>query len=134
MKKVTFIAFTDRGIEKALLLQREYPKSLIITSHASESEQVSIVDSVQEYVTENFTKRDAFCFLGALGICVRMIAPSLDSKQKEGSLAVSAPRSHLRTILASNCRIWRLCSTLVLVWSKHDLDLATGGSTGPTSG
>lgn len=86
MKKVTFIAFTDRGIEKALLLQREYPKSLIITSHASESEQVSVVDSVQEYVTENFTKRDAFCFVGALGICVRMIAPSLDSKQKDPAI------------------------------------------------
>ncbi|PHR26586.1 MAG: precorrin-4 C(11)-methyltransferase [Fluviicola sp.] len=86
MKKVTFIAFTDRGIEKALLLQREYPKSLIITSHPSENEHVSVVDSVQEYITENFAKRDAFCFVSALGICVRMIAPLLESKQEDPAI------------------------------------------------
>ncbi|MCJ8290833.1 MAG: precorrin-4 C(11)-methyltransferase [Crocinitomicaceae bacterium] len=86
MKKVTFIAFTDRGIEQAILLQREYPKSLIITSHKSDSEHVSVVDSVQEYVTENFAKRDAFCFVSALGICVRMIAPLLESKQEDPAI------------------------------------------------
>lgn len=86
MKKVTFIAFTDRGIEQAILLQREYPKSLIITSHKSDSEHVSVVDSVQEYVTENFAKRDAFCFVSALGICVRMIAPLLESKHEDPAI------------------------------------------------
>lgn len=83
MKKVTFIAFTDRGIEKALLLQREYPKSLIITSHESDNEHVSVVESVQDYLTENFAKRDGFCFVSALGICVRMIAPFLESKHDD---------------------------------------------------
>ncbi|MCH2225610.1 MAG: precorrin-4 C(11)-methyltransferase [Crocinitomicaceae bacterium] len=83
MKKITFIAFTDRGIEKALLLQREYPKSLIITSHVSDNEHVSVVESVQDYLNENFSKRDGFCFVSALGICVRMIAPLLKSKQND---------------------------------------------------
>ena len=103
MKKVTFIAFTDRGIEKALLLQREYPKSLIITSHASDNEYVSVVDSVQEYVTENFTKRDGFCFVGALGICVRMIAPSLESKQKDPAVVcVDDHGQHAQSVIGGH--------------------------------
>ncbi|MCH2229515.1 MAG: precorrin-4 C(11)-methyltransferase [Crocinitomicaceae bacterium] len=83
MKKVTFIAFTERGIKNALLLQREYPKSLVITTHKSDNDNVSVVNSVQDYVTENFGKRDGFCFIGALGICVRIIAPLLTSKQED---------------------------------------------------
>lgn len=83
MKKVTFIAFTQQGIDLAVTLQKEYPKSLVVTSHASENGHVSVVDSVQDYLADNFHKRDAFCFVGALGICVRFIAPFLEDKQSD---------------------------------------------------
>lgn len=83
MKKVTFIAFTQKGIDLALTLQKEFPKSHIVTTYKSDNDHVSVVESTQDYLSEHFEKRDAFCFVGALGICVRFIAPFLDHKQSD---------------------------------------------------
>lgn len=86
MKKVTFIAFTDQGVERALTLQKEFPKSLVVTSRSNENNHVSVVNSVQDYLAEHFEKRDAFCFVGALGICVRFIAPHIKDKQSDPAI------------------------------------------------
>ncbi|RXP61346.1 precorrin-4 C(11)-methyltransferase [Lutibacter sp. HS1-25] len=83
MKKISIIAITDKGIEQALVLQKQFPKSLIITTRKSDNENVSVVGSISDYLADNFSKIDGICFISALGICVRTIAPFLNDKYKD---------------------------------------------------
>ncbi|MBP8794110.1 MAG: precorrin-4 C(11)-methyltransferase, partial [Lutibacter sp.] len=86
MKKISIIAVTDKGIEQALVLQKQFPKSLIITTRTSDNENVSMVSSISDYLAENFSKIDGICFISALGICVRTIAPFLNDKYKDAAV------------------------------------------------
>ncbi|WP_111708528.1 precorrin-4 C(11)-methyltransferase [Lutibacter citreus] len=86
MKKISIIAITDKGIEQALVLQKQFPKSLIITTRTSDNEHVSVVSSISDYLADNFSKIDGICFISALGICVRTIAPFLNDKYKDAAV------------------------------------------------
>ena len=86
MKKISIIAVTDKGIEQALVLQKQFPKSLIITTRTSDNENVSVVSSISDYLAENFSKIDGICFISALGICVRTIARFLNDKYKDAAV------------------------------------------------
>ena len=83
MKKVAFIAITDQAIEKALVLQKQFPKSVVVTTRVSENENVSTVEAIDSYLENNFNKLDGICFVSALGICVRMIAPFIQDKNTD---------------------------------------------------
>ncbi len=83
MKKIAIIAVTDKGIEKALVIQKEFPKSLVITTLQSNNDHVSTITSISDYLSENFSKLDGICFVTALGICVRLIAPHLKDKNTD---------------------------------------------------
>ena len=83
MKKVAFIAITDQAIEKALVLQKQFPKSVIVTTRISENENVSTVEAIDSYLENNFNKLDGICFVSALGICVRMIASFIQDKNTD---------------------------------------------------
>ena len=83
MRKISIIAITDKGIEQALILQKQFPKSLVVTTRETTLETVSTVNSIKDYMATYFTKLDGICFIGAMGICVRTIAPFLDDKSKD---------------------------------------------------
>jgi len=83
MKKIAIIAVTEKGIAKALIIQKEFQKSLIITTLPSTHEQVSTVESLSTYLHENFLKLEGICFVTALGICVRLIAPHIQDKNRD---------------------------------------------------
>ncbi len=83
MKKIAIIAVTEKGIEKALVIQKEFPKSLVITTLQSNDEHVSTIGSIADYLNENFVKLDGICFVTALGICVRLIAPCIQDKNSD---------------------------------------------------
>jgi len=83
MRKISIIAITDKGIKQALILQKQFPKSLVVTTRETTLETVSMVSSIKEYMATYFTKLDGICFVGAMGICVRTIAPFLDDKSKD---------------------------------------------------
>ncbi|WP_299243197.1 precorrin-4 C(11)-methyltransferase [uncultured Aquimarina sp.] len=80
MKKIAIIAVTEKGLEKALVIQKEFPKSVVITTLPSTNGNVSTINSISNYLNENFTKLDGICFVTALGICVRLIAPYIQDK------------------------------------------------------
>jgi len=80
MKKMAFIAVTEQAIEKALVLQQQFPKSLIITTSTSSNDRVSKVSSISAYLSQHFDKVDGLVFITAMGICVRTIAPFLKEK------------------------------------------------------
>ncbi len=83
MKKIAIIAVTEKGVEKALVIQKEFPKSLVITTLQSNNDHVSTITSISDYLSENFSKLDGICFVTALGICVRLIAPYLKDKNTD---------------------------------------------------
>ncbi|AUP81311.1 precorrin-4 C(11)-methyltransferase [Flavivirga eckloniae] len=83
MKKIAIIAVTEKGVEKALVIQKEFPKSLVITTLQSNNDHVSTITSISDYLSENFSKLDGICFVTALGICVRLIAPHLKDKNTD---------------------------------------------------
>lgn len=83
MKKISIIAITDKGINQALLLQKQFPKSLVISTRTTPIEAVSKVDSISDYLASNFSKLDGICFVSALGICVRTIAPFISDKNTD---------------------------------------------------
>ena len=83
MKKIAIIAVTEKGLEKALIIQKEFPKSLVITTLSSSDKNVSTISSISNYLTDNFLKLDGICFVTALGICVRLIAPYIQDKNTD---------------------------------------------------
>jgi precorrin-4 C11-methyltransferase len=83
MKKIAIIAVTEKGLEKARVIQQEFPKSLVITTLSSTNKNVSTIASISSYLNDNFSKLDGICFVSALGICVRLIAPHLESKNTD---------------------------------------------------
>ncbi len=83
MKKIAIIAVTEKGLEKALIIQQEFPKSLVITTLSSTNKNVSTIVSISSYLDDNFAKLDGICFVSALGICVRLIAPHLEDKNTD---------------------------------------------------
>ena len=83
MRKIAIIAVTEKGLENALVIQKEFPKSLVITTLKSSNENVSTVTSISAYLNDNFAKLDAICFVSALGICVRLIAPLIQDKNTD---------------------------------------------------
>ncbi|MCW2119677.1 precorrin-4 C(11)-methyltransferase [Flavobacterium sp. 7A] len=83
MKKVAFIAITDHAISKALILQKQFPKSVVVTTRKHNDPNVSTIEAIDNYVANNFSQLDGICFVSALGICVRMIAPHLQDKNSD---------------------------------------------------
>lgn len=83
MKKIAIIAVTEKGIDKALTIQQEFPKSLVITTLNSDNGNVSTIPSISDYLKDNFAKLDGICFVSALGICVRLIAPYIQDKNTD---------------------------------------------------
>ncbi|WP_298310426.1 precorrin-4 C(11)-methyltransferase [uncultured Aquimarina sp.] len=83
MKKIAIIAVTEKGLEKALVIQKEFPKSVVITTLSSTNGNVSTINSISNYLNENFIKLDGICFVTALGICVRLIAPYIQDKNTD---------------------------------------------------
>ena len=67
MKKISIIAITDKGIEQALQLQKQFPKSLVVSTRKTGNESVSQVDSISAYLESNFSKIDGICFFSAMG-------------------------------------------------------------------
>ena len=86
MKKIAIIAVTEQGLEKALVIQKEFPKSLVITTLSSSNENVSTIASISDYLNENFVKLEGICFVTALGICVRLIAPYIQDKKVDPAI------------------------------------------------
>ena len=83
MKKVTIITVTDSGILLARKLQQEIPKSIIVTTRDTDSEYVSKVENLAEFISSYFAQTDAFIFITAMGVCVRLIAPHLRDKMQD---------------------------------------------------
>ncbi len=78
--KVAIIAFTERGLGLSKTIQKEFYRGKIFTTRASEGKDIVKIDGVADLMEKKFHSYDAWVFVGALGICVRSIAPYLLDK------------------------------------------------------
>lgn len=86
IQTVAVLAFSDSGALLACCLKRQLEtvacyKVEIFSSRKVEG--VTLVTGVADYIHDNFNRYDAFVFIGALGICVRTIAPVIGNKYSD---------------------------------------------------
>jgi len=81
--KVKAIAFSTQGCRTLQRLEGYFDDIELYSKTRADSLGIPSVDNVDDWVREAFTTCDALIFVGALGICVRHIAPYLKSKDKD---------------------------------------------------
>ena len=76
--KTAIILISEAGLSIAQSLLNELPDSEIFTLRHEEG--CTHIESAGKFTAENFNRYDAFVFIGAMGICVRTIAPCVKNK------------------------------------------------------
>ncbi|MDO4707672.1 MAG: precorrin-4 C(11)-methyltransferase [Porphyromonadaceae bacterium] len=76
---IAVIAVSPKGQEIARTLWGEYPNEMTLFSTHGGADFATIPD-IKSFVSEAFQAYDAWVFIGAMGICVRSIAPHIGHK------------------------------------------------------
>ena len=80
-QKVAIVAFTDKGLSIGRTIQKEFYRSKLFTTRETEfTKEVLKIEQVADLLEKKFHSYDTWIFVGALGICVRSIAPFLQDK------------------------------------------------------
>ncbi len=82
MENIGILAFTARGQTLAEKIAEDLKKTCHTDIFRKEK------GNAREYLEENFTKKDAFLFICAAGIAVRLIAPLIKSKDRDPAVVV----------------------------------------------
>jgi len=80
---IAIIASTECGLSLALRLVAELPESAVFSTHPSADGRARRIASIRSFLDTDFHTFGVFVFIGALGICVRSIAPFLDDKRRD---------------------------------------------------
>jgi precorrin-4 C11-methyltransferase len=84
IQKVAIVAFTDNGLSIGRTIQKEFYRSkLFTTRETNSSKDVLKVENVAGLLEKKFHTYDTWIFVGALGICVRSIAPFIQDKKTD---------------------------------------------------
>ena len=104
-QRVAILAFTDEGLKLGKTIQKEFYRSKLYTSRPTTfSRDILALDNLTDLLATKFHRYDAWIFIGALGICVRSIAPHLQDKttdpavlniDEQGKYAQSVLGGHL---------------------------------------
>lgn len=101
MNKIAVIISSDQGVQIARTIRQELPGAELFST--GEREGCTPVDSITAFVSEQFSRYDAFIFIGALGICVRAIASSVQSKYTDPAVInVDATGRHAISVLSGH--------------------------------
>lgn len=80
--RIAVIVASDTGEGVASDIRRGLPEDVEVFS-VVERENCTVIDSIPDFVRKRFGDYDAFVFVGAMGICVRAIAPCVSSKYSD---------------------------------------------------
>lgn len=80
--KTIVIAVSEKSLEMARLIVRELGGEVVICTKDA-AEGCIAAGHYDEYLRANWHEADAIVFIGALGICVRSIAPALENKYED---------------------------------------------------
>ncbi|WP_158798338.1 precorrin-4 C(11)-methyltransferase [Pedobacter sp. L105] len=80
-EKVCIVTFTDSGLAIGKVIQKEFQRSKLYTTRQTEySKNILKLEDLDVLLQAQFQRYDVWVFVGALGICVRSIAPYIKSK------------------------------------------------------
>lgn len=142
MNKIAVIIASDQGAKLALTIRQELPGAELYS--AVEREHCTPISSIQTFVSEQFSRFDALVFIGALGICVRAIAPCVRSKYTDPAVInIDSSGNHVISVLSghiggANRMTLRLAAILganpVITTQSDNNDLWTLDTLGQTYG
>lgn len=138
--KTAIIIASDAGAQTAGIIRQELGKDVDIFS-VTGREGCVCIDSIAGFTAEHFGDYDAFVFIGAMGICVRAIAPCVASKYTDpavvnidsmGKFVVPVLSGHIGGANELACRLARILGAVPVVTTQSDstglwaLDLLAG--------
>ena len=102
--KIAIVCFTDSGLGIAKILQNEFYRSKVFTTrNVEEAKDIIQVHAVADLMQSSFKKYDAWFFIGALGICVRSIAPYIvDKKTDPAVVNIDDQGNHVQSVLSGH--------------------------------
>ena len=103
MKKIAIIIASHQGVAPALILRRELPETELFYAGEGQENPCTSIDSIPAFVAANFTRYEALVFIGALGICVRAIAPCIQSKYTDPAVVnIDSTGKHVISVLSGH--------------------------------
>ena len=99
--KTAIIVISEASISMAKTLKQELPESEIFSTIANADCQH--IPALQEAVPQLFRDSDALIFIGAMGICVRAIAPCIEDKKTDpAGLCVDSTGRYVISVLSGH--------------------------------
>ena len=101
MNKIAIIISSEQGLQIARTIRQELPGTELFTK--GEQADCTGITSITAFVAEHFSGYDALIFIGALGICVRAIASSVQSKYTDPAVInIDTTGRHVISVLSGH--------------------------------
>ena len=101
MNKIAIIISSEQGLQIARTIRQELPGTELFTK--GEQADCTGITSITAFVSEHFSRYDALVFIGALGICVRAIAGSVQSKYTDPAVInIDTTGRHVISVLSGH--------------------------------
>ncbi|MET1055264.1 MAG: precorrin-4 C(11)-methyltransferase [Pedobacter sp.] len=130
-EKVCVVAFTDSGLAIGKVIQKEFQRSKLYTSRQTNfSKDVLKLENLDVLLKDNFQRYDVWIFIGALGICVRGIAPYIQDKltdpaviniDEQGNFVQSVLSGHAGGANELTKRLSRVLQAQAVITTSSDL-------------
>ena len=129
MKKISLgiIPVSDISLELARLIKKEIPDSFIYTK--TKQNDCIQIDSIDDCLKNIFDNSSALVFIGAMGICVRSIAPYIKDKHTDpaiinidstGQYAISVLSGHIGGANELSEQIARIIGAEAIITTQSD--------------
>lgn len=86
--KTAILLISEKGLGIARQLVHEFPQTTLVSTTV-QADDCQPIDSYDLFLKEHFHRFDAFLFIGAMGICVRSIAPYIQDKHADPAVSAS---------------------------------------------
>ncbi len=125
--RIAIILVSEDSIGVAQSILREYPNAVIYTK--GQVEGCTTISSIADTVASLFDTVDALIFIGAMGICVRSIAPHIKDKHSDpavinidsaGKYVVSVLSGHIGGANDLSTRVARILGAEEVISTKSD--------------
>ena len=102
--KIAIVCFTDSGLGIAKIVQNEFYRSKVFTTrNVEETKEIIQIHTVADLMQSSFKKYEAWFFIGALGICVRSIAPYIVNKKTDPAVVnIDDQGNHVQSVLSGH--------------------------------
>ena len=101
--KMAIMVASDAGVRVAERIRQEWGQGEVEVFSVEEREGCVRVDSLLRFTQAHFNEYEVFVFVGAMGICVRAIAPCLKSKYVDPAVVnVDAEGRHVISVLSGH--------------------------------